>query len=308
MSQRLSVMVSGADGLVGRHIVRMLLDNGVEHVIAITRRGPRPVDERLHWINADLCKSGDVDAMASLRPGIIVHAAAALPRSLDDVEASERNARMDAHLLALARTAAAGFIYLSSQSVYERCALPWTEVLPVAPSSRYAAGKYRSERQVLALPQVSAILRISSPYSAATSERSSVLYHFVREAIAGHCLQVKGQGTRCQDFVHAADIACAVGAIVAAWRDKTRAMFTGIFNVASGRPISMIELAKLVVASCGAGEISFSGVDPEASFRAEISIKRADEILGWQPRVPLQAGIEQLIRRFRGLHEDWLAV
>lgn len=302
------IMVTGADGLVGRHIVYALLAQSIDRVIAISRHANRPAAGRLLWASADLRDAGDVAALENLQPDTIIHAAAVLPKSMADTETAASNLRIDANVIALARKSGAALIYLSSQSVYEHCHAPWTEVLPVTPTSSYASSKYQTEQRVLSLRQATAILRISSPYSAAFVERTNVLYHFVREAVANKYLQVRGLGTRTQDFIHASDIGRAVSLIVASWQGLDDEKKTGVFNIASGCPISMIGLAELVVRCCGSGKIAFAGDDPDASYRADMSISLAQEYLGWRPCVGLKIGVEQLIRRLRGADEDWFAI
>ena len=175
--------------------------------------------------------------------------------------------------------------------------------------SAYAASKYRSERALQALGLRGAILRISSPYSAFDISRPGVLYHFVREAVAERRLVVNGKGERAQDFVHGSDIGRAVVAVLQYWQAQPAKTAVETFNIAAGRPTSMTELAELVVSCSGAsGIVVHEGAEAEPSYRAELSVSRAKEILQWQPQVELRAGLEQLIRHMRGSYEDWLAV
>lgn len=308
MNQLPTVLVTGAEGLLGRHIVRALVDTRACQVMAVTRRTARPDTDRLKWVRADLLQASDVQAMAGLRADVIIHAAVLLPRTLDDTVAAAANRAMDDHVLALARKWGASFIYMSSLSVYENCETPWTESLTVHPASAYAASKHGSERAIHALGLPVATLRLSSPYSAADIGRQGVLYHFAREAVAGRPLTVTGKGRRAQDFVHCADVARAVVAIVRHWQERPVKIRAETFNIAAGHPVSMAELADLVVSCCGSGDILHEGLEAEPPYRAELSVVRANEILHWHPQVELRAGLEQLIRHMRGSHEDWLVV
>ncbi len=159
-----------------------------------------------------------------------------------------------------------------------------------------------------ALGLLATTLRISSPYSASDVNRLGVLYHFAREAVAGRPLIVTGKGERAQDFVHGTDIGRAVVAVLHHWQVKPAAARTETFNIAAGHPISMTELAGLVLRCCGSGDLVHDGVEDEPPYRAELSVARAKAILQWQPQVDLSAGLEQLMRHMRGSHEDWLSI
>lgn len=306
--KRPPVLVTGAEGLLGRHIVRALTDTTDHPVVAVTRRSNPPALPSVLWRTADLCMEAAVQELADVGAVVIVHAAAILPRSLDDAKAARANLQMDSHVLQLAERTRASLIYLSSQSVYEHEPIPWHETQPAQPTSAYAAGKHRTEQAVRALPAASASLRISSPYSAVDPSRPGVLFHFVREAVAGRPLTVMGDGERTQDFVHGADVARAVVAVLHAWRTQPDPTRHDVFNIASGKVVSMKRLAEQVVSCCGSGRIENDGADRYGDHRADLSIAHAAATLGWQPRIGLETGLAQLVRRLRGSHEDWLAL
>jgi UDP-glucose 4-epimerase len=306
--KRATVLVTGAEGLLGSHIVRALTYTADQPVVAITRRKNPPALPGVQWRTVDLLQSAEVQGLADLGAGVIVHAAAILPRSLDDAEAAQRNLKMDMHVLQLAERTRASVIYLSSQSVYEHELTPWCETQLLQPTSAYAAGKLLTEHAARALPAASAALRISSPYSAVESTRSGVLFHFVREAVAGRPLNVMGDGERTQDFVHASDVAMAVVAVLRAWNVQPDPKRHDVFNIASGKPISMNQLAEQVIACCGSGRIEHAGQDRHSDERTDLSIVHAAASLGWQPKIGLDTGLAQLVRRLRGSHEDWFAI
>jgi UDP-glucose 4-epimerase len=306
--KRAPVLVTGAEGLLGSHIVRALTDRADQPVVAITRRINPPTLSGAQWRTVDLLQSAEVQGLADVGAGVIVHAAAILPRSLDDADAAQSNLKMDTHVLQLAERTRASVIYLSSQSVYEHESPPWCETQLVQPTSAYAAAKLRTEHAARALPAASAALRISSPYSAVESNRSGVLFHFVREAVAGRPLNVMGDGERTQDFVHGSDVAMAVVAVLSAWRVQSDPTRHDVYNIASGRAVSMSQLAEQVISCCGSGRIEYSGEDSHGDHRVDLTIFHAAASLGWQPQIGLVTGLAQLVRRMRGSHEDWLAI
>ena len=303
-----TVLVTGAEGMLGRHIVRALTDASDQPVVAVTRRNSHQALPNVYWITADLHRHTEVQKLSEARAAIIVHAAAILPRSLDDVRAARANLEIDTHVLQLAERTRASLIYLSSQSVYEHESIPWSETQTVHPSSAYAANKHRSEQAACTLHTSTTVLRISSPYSAIDPSRPGVLFHFVREAMSGRTLTVMGDGGRTQDYVHGADVARAVVAALRAWGTKGDTVRHDIFNIAGGKPVSMQRLAEQIVSCCGSGRIEHAGSDHNGYHRGVLSITHAKTSLGWKPQIELNTGLAQLVRRLKGAHEDWLAI
>jgi glycerol-3-phosphate dehydrogenase len=83
-------------------VVRALVDAGAARVLAVVRREARPTSEHLRWVSADLRQVAEVQALAGNGVDVIVHAAAVLPKTLDDHSAADSNRAMDRNILSLA--------------------------------------------------------------------------------------------------------------------------------------------------------------------------------------------------------------
>jgi nucleoside-diphosphate-sugar epimerase len=299
------VLVTGAGGLVGRHIMRSL-----EKVPSIRLLGVVRGDVAgLGWSNvkADMASDAAYDELVRLSPAIIVHAAAVLPSSFDDEAAALANASIDKNVVRIAETSGAGVIFLSSSSVYANAPLPWTEDLQLGPLPAYAALKLDTETELRRLGRYAA-LRISSPYSAVDDTRRSVLYNFVRQAVAKQPLRVSDIH-RTQDFIHAQDIGNAVRLALLHMLSGKSPALPGVYNIVSAAPISMLGLAEKIVGLCGSGQvIPVQSSDGRVPYRAVLSREKARLDLKWEPEVAIETGIAQLIRRMRGGHEDWLVI
>ena len=307
MSTSPIVLVTGADGLIGRHIVQTLTRQKIGRVVSVSRgsSSQRSPDELR--VYANLLDVKQTETLAEINPDIIVHAAAVLPVGLGDEGAAEKNKVIDRNVFQLVDSTKARLIYFSSISIYENNKHPWVESQCSRATSIYAVEKYRSEMRVNELCHPSVILRISSPYSAVSYERPGVLFHFVRQAVAGGLLTVSGNGHRTQDFIHGSDISSAVAAVINNWTSGEVLLAKETFNVASGKPFSMIDLAELIVRIAADGRVSLvRGVDEH--YRADVEISYIRDTLGWTPEVSLEDGLTQLIRRARGADEDWFIV
>lgn len=299
------VLVTGAGGLVGRHIVRSLAKVPSIRLLGVIR-GDATAFGCPH-ITVELASAAAYDELVRLAPAAIVHAAAVLPSSFDDKAAALANASIDKNVVRIAETLGAGVIFLSSSSVYANAPLPWTEDVQLGPLPAYAASKLDTETKLRQLGRYAA-LRISSPYSAVDDTRRSVLYNFVRQAVASEPLRVSGTH-RTQDFIHAQDIGNAVRLALLRMLSTTDPALSGVYNIVSAAPISMLSLAEKIVSLCGTGQvIPVPSRGEGVTYRAVLSREKARLDLNWEPEVAIESGIAQLIRRMRGGHEDWLVV
>ncbi|HKV45513.1 MAG TPA: GDP-mannose 4,6-dehydratase [bacterium] len=125
----------------------------------------------------------------------------------------------------------------------------------------------------------------------------TVIARFVRQALSGEPMTVHGDGRQTRCFTHVAD---TVRGIVAAG-DTPRANGQ-VFNIGSTHEISVLELAHIIKSLCGSSSPvglvpyeDYYGQSFEDTRRRVPDITRASEILGFQPRVPLEQGLRQTI-------------
>jgi len=288
VNQTAPVLVTGSTGLIGSAVVRELRSAG-HAVVTVGRSLDCDVEADLsdRRFDALLGSVGEVAA--------IVHCAAVFPQVDEGAEAEacrRQNAAIDKTVGHLARDRDCRVVFCSSVAVYgghgDDALLE--ESSSAAPRGPYACGKLESEHLFATDGGKNVSLRITSPYGRSTGRRT-VLTIFADNARQGLPIRYFGAGSRTQDFVHADDVARACKAVI----DRPAA--SGPFNVGSGRPISMIDLALLVQSLTTRGsEIEPSGgPDPLEAGRANVSIRRAQSVLGWAPRVDLKTGIERLL-------------
>ena len=98
---------------------------------------------------------------------------------------------------------------------------------------------------------------------------------------------VWGSGTPRREFLHVDDLASAAVFLMHHFDSD------GIINVGSGSDISIRELAELVGEVVGyRGGIVFDRSKPDGTPRKLLDVSRLT-VLGWEPKIPLRAGIEQ---------------
>jgi nucleoside-diphosphate-sugar epimerase len=283
------VVVTGAAGLIGSAVAGHLAASGMA-VLGIVRTGNPATSVRARV--ADLAMPGAfVNACAELAPRAVVHCAAAVPAPSrpDDDATAERTRRLDSEVVAACKRGGWPLIYLSGCALYDPTdpALK-SEDAPVAGRTPYTAAKLAGERLVAALPS-HVVLRVSSPVGTSPVHRT-VFDRFVEDATEGRSLGVWGSGSREQDFVWVEDVAEFVGCVL-------ESAVGGVFNVASGAPVTMRRLAETVVDVVGRGAVaSVDHPDPQDAHTARYDVNAARG-LGWVPRHDLRDMIHRRAAR-----------
>jgi nucleoside-diphosphate-sugar epimerase len=279
------VLVTGANGLLGASVAAHLKRLGHETLLLSRRRTSADIQE-YDLAREDASLTRDVQR----RPDVIVHLAAAVPHALrpDDDQSAAATRRMDLVVEQAALHWKAPVVYASGCSLYDRLDPCFkSETAPVSAETPYLRAKLDGERR---FSQISGgcVMRVSSMVGPGL-RRAVVLARFIEEARVARTLEVWGNGLREQDFVATSDVAEFVAAVV-------HRRLSGTFNVASGQPRTMLELATMVVEVVGSGSVRVGGrPDPQEKHTARFSIAAARREAGWGPRVPLSAAIRAIV-------------
>jgi UDP-glucose 4-epimerase len=279
------VLVTGANGLLGASVAAHLKRAGHEMLLLSRRRTSADIQE-YDLAGDDASLARDVQR----RPDVIIHLAAAVPHALrpDDELSAAATRRMDLAVEQAARQWEAPVVYASGCSLYDRSDPCFkSETAPVSAETPYLRAKLDGERR---FSQISGacVMRVSSMVGPGLRQ-AVVLARFIEEARAARTLEVWGNGLREQDFVATSDVAEFVAAVV-------RLRLSGTFNIASGEPTTMLQLANMVVDIVGSGSVSAGGrPDPQEKHRARFSIAAARHEAGWRPRVPLSVAIRAIV-------------
>jgi len=181
--------------------------------------------------------------------------------------------------------------------------VPTPETRAPALSSVYALGKLAQEQLCLmcgkAYGQPTVALRffnVYGKYQALSNPYTGVLAIFGNRLLHGRPPLIFEDGLQRRDFVHVRDVARACQLAL-----EESAAVGGVFNIGSGRSLSILDLSRKIARVMGtdiAAEITgeYRTGDIRHCF-ADIS--RARQVLGFRPTVPLDQGLQELA--------DWLA-
>lgn len=284
----LKALVTGATGHVGGAIAEHLA--GLGHEVTGLARRLVPVRGVGRSVALDLGVPGAAERICAEGPfGAIVHAAADLSPDPHASAVSLVDCLGTQSVVTAAERLGARLVYTSSVPVIGvPRRVPVDESHPVDPPTAYHAAKLYGERLVeLARRRgmVAASLRLTAPVGPRMPS-ARIMSVFVARAQAGEPLELRGRGTRRQDYVDVRDVASAVGLCLEHGA-------TGLFNVASGRPVSNVELARLCVDLLGSRSdvVHVDRPDPEDGVVWEVSVERAAGSFGYAPAWSLEDSI-----------------
>ncbi len=305
-------LVTGAAGFVGRSIAAALLARG-ETVRGIDNLLTGKCEnlsglEAMEFIEADLTDPG---ACARACAGIdtVFHEAAlaSVPRSVQDPISTHRHC-VDATLNVLLAARDAGVrrvIYAGSSSAYgDTPTLPKHEEMTPNPISPYAAAKLAGEHYMRSFARVygmeTVVLRyfnVFGPYQDPGSPYSGVLAVFCQRMLAGRQPTIFGDGQQSRDFTYIDNVVEANLLAAAAPAGKVAGQ---MMNVATGASSTLNETFDILAELTG-----YSGKPAYAPARAGdirdslADIRRAEELLGYRPRVHFREGLRRTVDWYR---------
>lgn len=315
------VLVTGGLGFLGLNTVGGLLDRGAQ-VRIVSRSRSATALEWLDRIAAARPVELVIADVGTAAPGVspwlegldaVVHLAGESGAAWSlDRPSQELHGNVEAQLFfldALRRMACPPHVvFVSSRLVYGAGGgVPVDERSPVDPTSLYAAHKLTVENYLkvygrsTGLPWT--ILRVTNPYGPfqpPATETHGVVNRFVQAAIASRPITIYGDGSQLRDVLHVDDVVRAI--LLSLGETAAR---SEVLNVGAGRSLPLAEIARRVVAIARSGTLE-SRPWPESDLRVETgdfrcSTARIAGLLGWQPRIDLDEGLERTVRAYRDL-------
>jgi len=293
---QLTILITGASGLIGSHLCKKLAENGA-NVIALTHQTENPVlssvpQGDIEIAKCDICGYDNLSLMFDYyQPDSVFHFAAHLP-STPNPDFIKVNVIGTTNLLDICyRKGVKNFVHASSMSVYSTppVRLPVDEEHPTRPDDNYGRTKLIGELLCECYSRVirTVVVRFSSMFG--LGDNSRVAYHFMRSALSGQAIQVDGDGSQSSDFIYVDN---AVQGVMLAM-EKGRS--GEVYNIGSGQETSVLELANLIARLVEPNvEVKLSGKPATRPFRFAADIGKARSELGHSPSSPVDG-----LRKYR---------
>ena len=270
------ILVTGAGGIIGSHLCDYLYKNSIEFLPIYK------TDFEKKFKNAvQLDLSSNIRFLDKYASKIksIIHLAAGVPHSThypDEKSTYLKNIKMDINISELQKFTNANLIYASTCGLYNKLSDEYkSENEKLFAKSYYFKSKLEGEN--LFKNSKTSIIRISAPIGHKI-KKGLVLERFYNNSIKEKDLTIWGSGLREQDFIDCDDIVNLILKIL-------NKPIYDIFNVASGNPISMVNLANLIITFNNKGKIKYlNKIDPNDNAKARYSIQKAKAIYGWSPK------------------------
>lgn len=304
------VLVTGADGFIGSHLVERLLQEGAKvrafvFYNAFNRWGWLDTFSKAQLRKVDVFCSDvrDPNGVAEAMKGvdIVFHLAAliGIPFSYHSPDSYvDTNVRGTLNVLQAARKEGVErIVHTSTSEVYGTAqSVPISENHPLNPQSPYAATKAASDYLAqsfycsFGLPVVT--LRPFNTYGPRQSARA-VIPTIITQLVAGQKIIYLGNTQTTRDFNFVSDTVDAF--IKVAQSKKTEGQ---LLNVGSGREVSIVDLA-LLIARIMKTKVKI--VTEKERLRPVLSeverllcdATRLHELCGWVPKVTLEKGLSQ---------------
>ncbi|MDB5412174.1 MAG: NAD-dependent epimerase/dehydratase [Rubritepida sp.] len=305
------LLVTGGCGFIGSHLCEALLAQGhqVRVLDDLSTGSPRNLAPGARLMVGSV---NDADAVGRAMEGVDgcfhLAAIASVQRSTEAWLASHRCNLSGA--IAVLEAARAGrsriipipVVYASSAAVYGMpLACPLDEDAALRPLSAYGADKLGCELHARVAGLVHAVptlglrfFNVFGPRQDPLSPYSGVISIFCERLSRQQGIAIHGDGGQTRDFVFVSDVVAAlIGAMGAA------SLEAPVFNVCTGRPTSVLELAKMIGEVCGTQPAIDYLPTRTGDIRHSVgSMRRAREVMELAPSLALEAGLGRVI--------DWL--
>ena len=302
------VLVTGADGFIGSHLVEALVAEGAR-VLAFTRSTSVHGTGRLQLRNlahladdledviaANVAHSETTELVQKARPDTIFHLAAEayVPRSFERPgEVFQVNATGTLHVLEAARRLPGleRIVITSSSEVYgtARDAHPIDESHALRPTSPYAASKAAADRLAYSYGVTYGLpLALIRPFNTFGPRHTyDVIPKFIELALAGKDLTIHGDGSQARDFCYVDD---TVRGFLAMGLNPNAVGET--VNFGSGKSHTIRATAERIVALAeSASRITY---DERRTAEVELllaDVSLAERLFGWRPEIEFDDGL-----------------
>lgn len=297
------IAIWGANGFIGRHLVRALQEQGAEECRLFARDFdgfPFPVPPTMACYEADFKQPDSyLRALKGCRTLVLLVSASGARRFADDpaAEIAENVMPYRALFQSLATEShdIERLVFLSSGGAVYGAGVqePVAEDAPLAPVSPYGCAKKDIEAALMAFAAEtgcdSVILRPSNPVGL-WAKRPHIVGAALHSAKTGAVLPIFGDGQTVRDFFSVRDLAEAISLAC-----RHPAAKNQIFNIGSGKPCTVNEVIAMVRETTGAAlPVAYREAHAADVPYNVLDCRKIGAALGWRPEQSLEDVIKEM--------------
>ena len=305
-------LVTGGAGFLGSHLCERLIDAGhevlcVDNLFTGSRRNIEHLldNHAFEFMRHDITFPlyVEVDEIYNLAcPASPIH------YQHNPVQTTKSSVHGAINMLGLAKRLGIKILQASTSEVYgDPTVHPqteeyWGNVNPIGPRSCYDEGKRCAEtlffdyhRQLGLAIKVARIFNTYGPRMHPNDGR--VVSNFIVHALEGKPITLYGDGSHTRSFCYVDDMTDGLIRLM-----NSPDEVTGPINIGNPAEIAVKSLAEIIIAKTGVSvDLERRELPADDPKQRQPDISRAREVLGWEPRMPLDQGLDRTIDYFRGL-------
>ncbi len=305
-------MVSGGAGFIGSHLCEALIGKGMrvlalDNFITGSRDNLRSLEGNPDFefrqadVNHGIFVGGDAQY-------VLHFASPASPPQYDanPIHTLKVGTVGTMNMLGLARAKGATFLLASTSEVYgDPLVHPqpesyWGNVNPIGPRGCYDEAKRCAEAFAMAYHRAhqvdTRIIRIFNTHGPRMQVSDGrAIPNFMAQAIKGEPLTVYGDGTQTRSIQYVSDLVAGVLAVL----ERGDAMPV---NLGNPTEVTVLQLAQTIIQLAGSrSEIVHRDLPVDDPKQRRPDIRHARELLGWEPKVPLEDGLGRTLEYFKSV-------
>ena len=299
----MKILLTGANGLLGQHLLKLMLDTTGYDIIATGKGDQRTnfSDGKFQYIPLDICDGVAVHQLVEkMEPGIIIHAAALT--NADDCELNQIgcwnvNVTATRFLTDAAKKVNARFIFLSTDFVFDGINGPYREEDTPNPISYYGSSKWAAEKAVQESGLSYSIVRTCLVYGDMIAGTRSNIVTWVKDSLQqGKPIKVVSDQFRTPTYID--DLAKGILLII----EKNA---SGIFNISGKDLLTPYDMAIATAEHLGLEKSLIEKVDAslftqpaKRPAKTGFYIEKAENELGFSP-LSFKEGMAKLVTATR---------
>ena len=301
IKKKSKVIVTGAAGFIGSHLCTTLVKQGYDvHAIDNLSTGRKEnlknIIKQIKFYKYDLSINGKWKKIFTKNTAYVFHLAA-IADIVPSIENPDKyfnsNVLSTLNILQSCKNLnLKKLIYTASSSCYGiPKKYPTKEVEKIDLQYPYAFSKHIAEELIVHWSKIYKIkfnsLRLFNVYG--TKSRTSGTYGamfgvFLTQKLKGKPLTIVGNGQQSRDFIYVSDV---INALIMSAKSKS---FGHIFNVGSGKPVKILDIAKLLNSN-----YVFIQDRPGEPRKTHADIQKIKNIVKLKPKISIKEGIKKIL-------------